>query len=67
MELGNLTLITTRNICNKNCPFCIAKSAGKIYNEIIESKDEFENFEGILQNLENNDIKFNRLVISGNG
>lgn len=67
MDLGNLTLITTRNTCNKNCPFCIAKSAGKIYNEIIESKDEFVNFEGILQNLENNDIRFNRLVISGNG
>lgn len=67
MELGNLTLITTRNICNKNCPFCIAKSAGKIWNETIESKNEFENFEDIIQNLENNNIKFNRLVISGNG
>lgn len=43
MELGNLTLITTRNTCNKNCPFCIAKSAGKIYNETIEIKDEFVN------------------------
>ena len=67
MELGNLTLITTRNTCNKNCPFCIAKSTGKIYNETVESKDEFVNLEGILQNLENNDIRFNRLVISGNG
>lgn len=67
MKLGNLTLITTRNTCNKNCPFCIAKSAGKIYNEIIEIKDEFVNFENILKNLENNDMRFNRLVISGNG
>lgn len=48
MDLGNLTLITTRNNCNKNCPFCIAKSAGKIYNETIESKNEFENFEDII-------------------
>lgn len=46
---------------------CIAKSAGKIYNETIDSKNEFKNFEVILQNLENNDIRFNRLVISGNG
>lgn len=67
MELGNLTLITTRNTCNKNCSFCIAKSAGKIYNETIEIKDEFVNLENILKNLENNDIRFNRLVISGNG
>lgn len=67
IELGNLTLITTKNICNKNCPFCIAKGAGKIYNETIESKNEFLNFEEILTNLENNDIRFNRLVISGNG
>ena len=67
MELGNLTLITTKNICNKNCPFCIAKSAGKIYNETIESKDEFLNFEKILQNLENNDIRFNSLKVLKNG
>lgn len=67
MELGNLTIITTRNICNKNCPFCIAKSTGKIYNQTINIKDEFANLENILENLENNNIRFNRLVISGNG
>ena len=67
IELGNLTLITTMNICDKRCPFCIAKSSGKIYNETIESKDEFLKLEDILQNLENNGVKFNRLVISGNG
>lgn len=58
IELGNLTLIKTKNICNKNCPFCIAKSARKIYNETIESKNEFLNFEEILTNLENNDMNF---------
>lgn len=67
IELGNLTLITTKSICNKNCPFCIAKSSGKIYNKTIENKNEFKNLEHILQDLENNDITFNRLVISGNG
>lgn len=67
IELGNLTLITNKNICNKNCPFCIAKSAGKIYNDIVEINDEFFNFDDILQNLENNNIRFNRLVISRNG
>ena len=48
IELGNLTLITTMNICDKRCPFCIAKSSGKIYNETIESKDEFLKLEDIL-------------------
>ena len=67
IKLGNLTLITTMNICDKRCPFCIAKSSGKIYNETIESKDEFLKLEDILQNLENNGVRFNRLVISGNG
>lgn len=67
IELGNLTLITTRNTCNRNCPFCIAKSTGKIYNEAVEHKNEFLNFENILKNLENNNIRFNRFVISGNG
>lgn len=67
IELGNLTLITNGNICNKNCPFCIAKSAGKVYNKTIGCKNEFQNLKNILQNFENNDIRFNRLVISGNG
>lgn len=67
VELGNLTLITTRNICNKNCPFCIAKSAGKVYNKTIVNIDEFRDFENILQKLDKKNIRFNRFVLSGNG
>ena len=54
IELGNLTLITTMNICDKRCPFCIAKSSGKIYYEteqilsIVETiKRHINMFKGI--------------------
>lgn len=67
VELGNLTLITTRNVCNKNCPFCIAKSAGKIYNKATANIEEFHDFENILQKLDKKNIRFNRFVLSGNG
>lgn len=62
-ELDNLTLITNSYACNKGCPFCIAKNNKLFY----QHNDEFDKLYGILDNLNNNNLKFKRFVLSGNG
>ena len=59
---NNLTLVLGDYKCNKNCPFCIAKN-----NLKFDTKDSLYKLESILYDLRDNDIKFNRFVLSGNG
>ena len=63
---GNLTFILNNRSCNKQCPFCIAKGSNKIYNK-ININNEFDRLEQILSKLEEENIKINRFVLSGNG
>lgn len=63
LKLNNLTLILGSYKCDKNCPYCIAKNNRKFY----KNDDELKNFLNILTELDNNNIKFNRFVLSGNG
>lgn len=62
-SLNNLTLILGSYKCNKNCPYCIAKNNQKFDND----KLDLVKLNNLLSELENNDIKFNRFVLSGNG
>lgn len=67
--LGNLTFILNNNKCNKKCPFCIAKASNKIYNKTTKYSNEFnfKQLEIILKKFEEQNCKFNRFVLSGNG
>ncbi len=60
--LNNLTLILGSYICDKNCPYCIAKN-----NQKFVTNDNIESLNEILSELEKNDLKFKRFVLSGNG
>lgn len=62
VRFNNLTLILGSYMCNKNCPYCIAKNNQKFLdNDNLDSLDE------ILNELMENNIKFKRFVLSGNG
>lgn len=61
-DLNNLTLILGSYDCNKNCPYCIAKN-----NLKFKTNDKLDSLELILSDLANNNIKFKRFFISGNG
>lgn len=61
--LGNLTIVLPSYKCDKNCPFCIAKNNRKF-------NDEGENFKALedqLKILRENNIVFDKVVLSGNG
>lgn len=60
--LNNLTLILGSYICNKNCPYCIAKN-----NQKFSLDDNLELLDDILDDLEKNRFNFKRFVLSGNG
>lgn len=62
-KLGNLTIILSSYSCNKNCPFCIAKN-NKKFDGIV---DDFDALEKQLDILRKNNIRFERVVLSGNG
>ena len=59
---NNLTLILGSYRCNKNCPYCIAKN-----NQKFSVCDNLERLDEILNELQENDIRFKRFVVSGNG
>ena len=60
--INNLTLVLGSYVCNKNCPYCIAKNNMKFSNE-----DRLDTLSVILDNLKSEGIRFNRFVLSGNG
>ena len=63
-KLGNLTIVLSSYSCDRNCPFCIAKNNRKFNNYKTET------FEKLIEQLElfrNNNIRFERIVLSGNG
>lgn len=61
--LGNLTIILPSYKCDKNCPFCIAKNNRKFnYDE-----ENFKALENQLKRLRENNIVFDKIVLSGNG
>lgn len=62
-NLGNLTLILNSYECDKNCPFCIAKN-----NRKFKGKEKsFENLKTLFEKLKRANVRFDRIVISGNG
>ncbi len=61
-HFNNLTLILGSYMCNKNCPYCIAKN-----NQKFSTCDNLESLDEILNELMENNIKFKRFVLSGNG
>lgn len=63
-ELGNLTIVLPSYKCDRNCPFCIAKNNKKFNNF---KKEDFDKLRRKLQFLRDNSIKFDKLVLSGNG
>lgn len=62
-KLGNLTIILSSYNCDKNCPFCIAKNNRKFNNK----EENLKNLVKQLELFRNNDIRFERVVLSGNG
>lgn len=62
-KLGNLTIVLPSYNCDKNCPFCIAKNNKKFKGE----KEDFVSLANQLKKLKENGIKFDRIVLSGNG
>lgn len=62
-KLGNFTIILSNYNCDRNCPFCIAKNNMKFNGD----DKNFENLNEILVLLRENNIKFERFVLSGNG
>ena len=62
-KLGNLTIVLPSYNCDKNCPFCIAKNNKKFKGE----KEDFVSLASQLKKLKENGIKFDRIVLSGNG
>ena len=63
-ELGNLTIILPNYSCDRNCPFCIAKNNKKFNDDKLVG---FDKLSDIFKQLRKNDIKFERIVLSGNG
>lgn len=62
-KLGNLTLILNSYECDKGCPFCIAKN-----NRKFKGKEKsFENLKPLFEKLRKANVRFDRIVISGNG
>lgn len=62
-KLGNFTIILSSYNCDKHCPFCIAKNNKKFNGE----KDDFSTLSEQLDILRKSGIKFERIVLSGNG
>lgn len=60
--INNLTLVLGSFICNKNCPYCIAKN-----NKKFSCDDKLELLDETLVEFKKENIKFNRFVLSGNG
>jgi len=63
-KLENFTIILPSYKCDKGCPFCIAKNNQKFNNE---KSDDFENLAKQFDILRKEKIRFNRIVLSGNG
>ena len=62
-KLENLTLILSSYNCDKGCPFCIAKN-----NKKFKGKEEsFKDLKILFEKLKRANIRFDRIVISGNG
>lgn len=60
--INNLTLVLGSYICDKNCPYCIAKN-----NKKFSKNDKLDVLQNLLDDLKNEGIRFNRFVLSGNG
>lgn len=63
-KLGNLTIVLPSYRCDKACPFCIAKNNRKFNDSQTE---HFTELSRILDEMRNNGIRFERIVLSGNG
>lgn len=63
-KLGNLTIILPSYRCDRNCPFCIAKNNRKFNN--VETNN-FNKLSEQLEELRERGIRFERIVLSGNG
>ena len=63
-RLGNLTIVLPSYKCDKACPFCIAKNNRKFNDSEAE---HFAELSRILDVMRINGIRFERIVLSGNG
>lgn len=63
-RLGNLTIVLPSYKCDKTCPFCIAKNNRKFNDSEAE---HFAELSRILDVMRINGIRFERIVLSGNG
>ena len=63
-KLSNLTIVLPSYNCDRNCPFCIAKNNRKFNSN---EKMSFSKLAEIFKQLRENNIRFERIVLSGNG
>ena len=63
-KLGNFTIVLPSYNCDKACPFCIAKNNKKFNGK---SQENFKILSDILDEIKKEGIRFERLVLSGNG
>lgn len=50
-------------VCDKNCPYCIAKDNIQFLNK----NENFNNLEALLQKFSENGLHFDKFILSGNG